>query len=71
MQLNVYIPRDKEAIIEELDATAKRIGRPKNELVLEAVEAYLVEHRPALDVFRLGEVDMPSRDELYGERWER
>lgn len=71
MQLNVYVPKDKEAVIEELDAAAKRMGRPKNELVLDAVEAFLAERRPALEVFHLGDVDMPSRDELYGERWDR
>jgi len=71
MQLNVYVPKDRAKVIEALDETAKRTGRQKNELVLEALEAYLSKTRPALGAFHLGAVTLPERDELYTERWDR
>lgn len=71
MQLNVYVPKEKAEIVRALDAAAKRTGRPKNELVLEALEAYLQRARPQLEVFELGVGTWPSRGELYLERWHR
>lgn len=70
MQLNVYVPREKESIIRALDQVARRTGRPKNDLVLEALEEHLKKVPVELGVYDLGQVVMPSRDELYGERWD-
>jgi len=67
MQLNVYVPKEKAGLIEELDRTAKRTGRAKNELVLEALERYLREEKPQWRTFDLGEFEMPSRAEIYEE----
>ena len=71
MQLNVYVPKEKAHIAQALDEAAKRTGRQKNELVLEAIEAFLGQMRPRLGTFSLGEVDLPPRGELYLERWTR
>lgn len=67
MQLNVYVPKDKEGLIEELDGTAKRTGRAKNEIVLEALERYLREEKPVWRTFHLGGAEFPSRAEIYEE----
>jgi hypothetical protein len=50
-----------------LDDAAKRTGKQKNELVLEALEAYLAEEKPRLETFDLGVFEFPSREELYSE----
>jgi hypothetical protein len=65
MQLNIYVPKEKEDVIEALDRAARRTGRPKNELALEALEAYLGGAPGELGVFHLGSVTFPSRDDLY------
>lgn len=67
MQLNVYVPKDKEPLLGELDSAAKRTGRAKNELVLEALERFLREERPQWRTFNLGGFEMPSRAEIYEE----
>jgi predicted DNA-binding protein len=68
MQMNIYVPRDKESVVAELERAAARSGRPKNEIVLEAIENYLVEASQSieLDSFCLGKVKVISRKELYG-----
>jgi hypothetical protein len=68
MQLNVYIPKQKERIVQALDEATKRTGKPKNEIVLAALESYLSRSRPELGVFHLGKVEFPPRDELYVDR---
>jgi hypothetical protein len=65
MQLNVYVPKKKAGLVEELDRTAKRTGRAKNELVLEALERFLGEEKPAWRTFHLGGAPFPPREELY------
>lgn len=67
MQLNVYVPKEKTGLVEELDRTAKRTGRAKNELVLEALERFLREHRPKFEPAHLGVFEMPTREEIYKE----
>lgn len=67
MQLNVYVPKEKAGLIEELDRTAKRTGRAKNELVLEALEHYLRQDKPVWRTFHMGGVEFPSRAEIYEE----
>jgi hypothetical protein len=73
MQLNVYVPRDKESVLAALDDAARRLGRQKNDLVIEAIETYLAHSRPGgLGVFHLGEVaaaPTAQREDLYLERW--
>ncbi len=71
MQLNVYIPRDTEHVVVALDETARRLGRQKNELVIEALETYLAAARPPVGVFHLGPVHGAARADLYLEKWER
>jgi hypothetical protein len=71
VQLNVYVPREREALLQELDRAARATGRPKNELVLEALEAHLKRVRPDLGVHSMGGIAFPSRAELYEERWDR
>lgn len=65
MQLNIYVPKEKARLVEALDEATKRTGRQKNDLVLEALEAYLTRVRPVLDVFHLGPVEVTSRSDLY------
>jgi hypothetical protein len=68
MQLNVYIPKEKASLLRRLDEAAKRRGRPKNALVIEAIEAYLHEATPAEFVpANIGVGELPSRQLLYGE----
>lgn len=71
MQLNVYVPKEKAEVMERLAQVARRTGKQKNQLVLEALEAYLASERPQLGVFHLGHLDLPTREELYGERTSR
>ncbi|MDI3280732.1 MAG: hypothetical protein QJR13_05115 [Bacillota bacterium] len=66
MQLNIYIPKEKSDLLTKLEQTAKITGRPKNELILEALERYLPSVAPlALGRFDLGEVKPASRADLY------
>ena len=69
MQLNIYVPREKEDVVAALDEAARRLGRQKNEIVIEAIESYLAVERPPLGVFHLGQVPASSRDDLYVEKW--
>lgn len=66
MQLNVYIPKEKAEILTLLEQTAEHTGRPKNELIIEALERYLPSKVSAsLGKFSLGEVKPLSRAEIY------
>ena len=72
MQLNIYVPKDKVQTIRALEAAAKRTGKQKNELVLEALEAFLAgaflaEEKPTWQTYDMGEFTIPSREELYAE----
>ncbi len=69
MQLNIYVPKEKTRVLEALDEATRRTGRPKSELVLEALEGYLRQVRPQFGVFHLGRIDLGHRDDLYLERW--
>ncbi|MCL4515758.1 MAG: hypothetical protein M1379_09290 [Firmicutes bacterium] len=72
MQLNIYIPKEKSAILTALEQTAQVSGRPKNELVMEALERYLPTITPiSLGKFDLGEVKSTSRADIYEGRLER
>lgn len=72
MQLNIYIPKEKARVLEALDEAARRMGRPKNELALEALETYLGQMQCQLGTFHLGATDERTpRSDLYLERWDR
>ncbi len=70
MQLNIYVPQDKEHLVLRLDEVAKALGRPKNEMVLEALERFLAVTKPQVVLpVREGKViGQLSREEIYGGR---
>jgi hypothetical protein len=74
MQLNLHVPKDRERLVGRLDAAARRLGRPKSQIVLDALERYLDadEGGPAwqigqsvVPVFHLGEMPPFRRADLY------
>lgn len=65
MQLNIYVPKEKEALLKALDTVARASGKPKNELVLEALEKYLALAAPEPGCFSLGAVKPFHRADLY------
>lgn len=70
MQLNVYVPKDKVKLLQKLDAATKSTGKQKNELVLEALEAYLekpqvAEEKPQWETFKMGVMGTLRREEIY------
>lgn len=71
MQLNIYVSKDDEALLRRLDELSKRTGRAKSAIVLEALQAYVERQRPALGVFRLGEMAAAERGDLYRGRLDR
>ncbi len=69
MQFNIYVPKEKGNLLTALDRAAARTGRPKNELVLEALEKYLPTVTPRdLGKFSLGTIRTPRRADIYEER---
>jgi len=71
MQLNLYVPKEREYLVEALDRAAVDKSVAKNMLVLDALEAYLgstAAGSPKLRTFDLGEVAAWSREDLYSER---
>ncbi len=71
--MNIYVPKGKEALLAALDRAAERAGRPKNELVMEALERYLAETQCSGELvsFSLGEMRPAARKELYRDRLEQ
>lgn len=75
MQLNVYVPNNRAALLVALDAAAKKRLIQKNTLVLDAIEHYLNDVlqaeaegvTPKLETFDMGEIRMPARQDLYDE----
>ena len=74
MQLNLHVPKDRERLVSRLDSVARRLGRPKSQIVLDALEQYLdqAEGEPAwkirqtgVPVFHLGEMSPFRRADLY------
>jgi hypothetical protein len=70
VQLNIYVPRDKEHLVLRLDEVAKALGRPKNEMVLEALERFLAgtKSQVTLPVRKGKVIGRMSREEIYGGR---
>lgn len=73
MQMNIYVPKDKENLVDALERAAADSGRPKNELVLEALERYLRAAKRPVELARvsLGQTTPAPRRELYEGRLER
>lgn len=71
MQLNLYVPADKRHLLDALEKVARATGRPKNEIVLAALEKHLTSLTPSVGLFHLGQVKAFTRDDLYEERLER
>ncbi len=65
VQLNIYVPANREDVIARLEEASRRLGRPKNELVLQALEEFLKTLRPELPKYRLGPIKPWRRAELY------
>ncbi len=71
MQLNVYVPKSRAAILEELDRFSRESGRQKNDLVLEALERYLSERPREPGSYHLGAAIPWRRADLYEDRLNR
>jgi hypothetical protein len=76
MRLIVHVPEDRKVLLSELERRAGDTGRSKDQIVLDALEAYLVDgpsqedRRPYLGKLDLGAPPRLTRDEIYGERIE-
>lgn len=75
VQLNIHVPRDREALIAELEAEASNSGRAKNQIVLDALAVYLGSRRrgrrrPQLRAWNLGVREPLRRADIYDERAE-
>lgn len=72
MQLNVYIPKAKVRLVEQIDRLARQKHRSKNELIVAALEAYLKAHaqtEAAFGTYDLGTKDNAlDRGSLYEKR---
>jgi hypothetical protein len=76
MQLNLYVPKEREAVVRALDEAARATGKTKNLLVLDAIEQYLggiatSEASPKLRTYRLGIIEPWTRETLYEERMDQ
>ncbi len=65
MHLNIYVPANRQHVIARLEEASRRLGRPKNDLVLQALEEFLKTPRPELPKYRLGPIRPWKRAELY------
>jgi hypothetical protein len=72
MQLNIHVPKEREAVVADLEAEAVASGRAKNQIVLDALAAYLRPRRgrgkPRLRSWDLGATGELHRADLYEER---
>lgn len=70
MQLNIYVPKEKEGLLAQLDAVSKERGKPKNEIVIDAIERYfrLVVVSAELGKYAMGETGPLSRRDIYDGR---
>jgi len=74
MQLNIYVPKNKERLLQQIERLAQNQHRSKNEIVLKALETYLTQHRGddfEFGVFELGSARTIARGALYEERLDR
>lgn len=73
MQLNIYVPKDKEKLLDAIKRMVKKKNTTKNKLVLEALEKYLAEQFNQdfeFGVYNLkaGKID---REDIYREHLNR
>jgi hypothetical protein len=77
VQLNVHVPKERERLLGRLEGAARRLGKPKNQVVLDAIERYLADEEEGpgaaagtvgIPVFHLGDVAPFTRADLYAER---
>lgn len=70
MQLNIYIPKDKANVLAKLDALSRQLGKPKNEMVIEALERYLwvSANTGGLGKYATRVTGSLSRHDIYGDR---
>jgi hypothetical protein len=78
MQLNLHVPKAREHVVRELEEMVREGDRPKNQLVLDAIELYLRRRqrprraRIALPVYAdMDVIAPPRRADIYEERAER
>jgi quinol monooxygenase YgiN len=75
VRLSVEVPEDRAALLRALDELSRTTGRPRSEIALEALEAYLATGQGGLGSglgrFSLGAMRCGGRGELYGERLDR
>jgi hypothetical protein len=76
VQLNVHVPKDRERLVARLEAAARRLDRPKNQVVLDAIERYLQEADGLgprtggefrMPTFHLGAIGPLRRADIYDE----
>lgn len=76
MQLNLHVPKNRERLLGRLESAARRLGRPKNQVVLDAIERYLKEdesdrqHRAdqgGIPVFHMGAITPFKRADIYAD----
>jgi hypothetical protein len=75
VQLNLHVPKDRERLLGRLEGAARRLGRPKSQVVLDALERYLeaeegrgvVTGDATLPVFHMGAMVPFRRADLYGD----
>jgi hypothetical protein len=75
VQLNLHVPKDRELLVGRLESAAHQLGRPKNQIVLDAIERYLedgddrrvVDHG-GIPVFHMGTIAPFRRADLYADQ---
>ena len=76
MQLNIHVPKERESIVADLEDAVAASGKPKNQIVLDALAAHLKSRRsskggkPRLRTWKLGAAAEIRRVDLYEERAE-
>jgi len=80
VQLNLHVPKDRERLLGRLDTAARRLGKPKNQFVLDALERFLdvevgnsdrADGELRLPRLHLGDVKPWRREDLYLDREDR
>ena len=67
MQLNIYVSKERAGLLKTLDEVVQRTGRQKNELVLDALEAYLEKPRATFKTHDLRVTGSLRRVDIYEE----
>jgi hypothetical protein len=76
MQLNLHVPKDRERLLGRLERAARLRGKPKSQVVLDALERYLEEdagdagspgETMRLPVYHMGVIEPFRRADIYGD----